>query len=270
MTATSWSSRARYRSRFAPSSRPGTRAGISASTTSAPARSFAATWCRRCRRSSSIPRRGNFGQYLRSLERLKQLRPRTLYPAHGLPTQHADEKLAEYLAHRRARAEALAAALARGPRDLTDLVAEVYADVPPIVHVLAARSALASLEWLASSGRARPAGPPSDPSSRWELAKTQPGRRHGGGGALFRDGRTVTEWTESRNWTESTETYEAKRSASRNWTESMEAHEAKRSALGGAGRLPRRDSGSDDGVAVGTIASERPRCRRSRRRGRCR
>jgi len=31
---------------------------------------------------------------------------------------------------------------------------------------------------------------------------------------------TVTEWTESRNWTESTETYEAKRSASRNWTES--------------------------------------------------
>jgi len=28
---------------------------------------------------------------------------------------------------------------------------------------------------------------------------------------------TVTEWTESRNWTESTET--TKRSASKNWTE---------------------------------------------------
>ena len=28
---------------------------------------------------------------------------------------------------------------------------------------------------------------------------------------------TVTEWTESRNWTESTETYEAKRSAQANW-----------------------------------------------------
>jgi len=41
----------------------------------------------------------------------------------------------------------------------------------------------------------------------------------------------VTEWTESRNWTESTETYEAKRSASRNWTESTETYEAKRSAL---------------------------------------
>jgi hypothetical protein len=41
----------------------------------------------------------------------------------------------------------------------------------------------------------------------------------------------VTEWTESENWTESTETYEAKRSASRNWTESTEAHAAKRSAL---------------------------------------
>ena len=118
------------------------------------------------------PPEGNLGQYLNALERLKELRPRTLYPAHGLPTQHADEKLAEYLSHRRARAEALAKALARGPRDLGDLVAEVYADVPPIVHALAARSALASLEWLATSSRVRPAGSASDPTSRWELTST--------------------------------------------------------------------------------------------------
>jgi glyoxylase-like metal-dependent hydrolase (beta-lactamase superfamily II) len=116
------------------------------------------------------PPEGDLGQYFESLERLKRLAPRTLYPAHGLPTQHALEKLDEYLVHRRARAEALAAALAGGPRDLTDLVAEVYADVPTLVHVLAARSALASLEWLASAGRVRPAGSPSDPSSRWALA----------------------------------------------------------------------------------------------------
>jgi ribonuclease/clavin/mitogillin len=115
------------------------------------------------------PPEGDLGQYLDALERLKQLMPRTLYPAHGLPTQHALEKLDEYLSHRRARAEALAAVLAQGARDLTDLVAVVYADVPPLVHALAARSALASLEWLASSGRVRPAGPPRDPSSRWEL-----------------------------------------------------------------------------------------------------
>jgi glyoxylase-like metal-dependent hydrolase (beta-lactamase superfamily II)/8-oxo-dGTP pyrophosphatase MutT (NUDIX family) len=116
------------------------------------------------------PPEGDLGQYLQALERLRQLEPRTLYPAHGLPTQHALEKLDEYLAHRRARAEALAAVLARGARDLTDLVAEVYADVPPLVHVLAARSALASLEWLASAGRVRPVGPTSNPGSRWELA----------------------------------------------------------------------------------------------------
>ena len=41
------------------------------------------------------------------------------------------------------------------------------------------------------------------------------------------DGRTESQV----DWTESTETYEAKRSASKNWTESTEAHEAKRSAL---------------------------------------
>ena len=61
-----------------------------------------------------------------------------------------------------------------------------------------------------------------------------------GVGPCSGDGTTVTEWTESRNWTESTETYEAKRSASRNWTESVEAHGGKRSALlrRGGGEAP--------------------------------
>jgi hypothetical protein len=63
----------------------------------------------------------------------------------------------------------LAAALAPGPRDLLDLVTEVYADVPPLVHALAARSALASLEWLAGAGRVRPVGAAADPASRWAL-----------------------------------------------------------------------------------------------------
>jgi endoribonuclease LACTB2 len=116
------------------------------------------------------PPEGDLGDYFASLERLKQLAPRTLYPAHGLPTQHALEKLDDYVTHRRARAEALAAALAPGPRALTDLVAEVYADVPPVVHGLAARSAIASLEWLARAGRVRPVGSPADPTSRWEIA----------------------------------------------------------------------------------------------------
>jgi glyoxylase-like metal-dependent hydrolase (beta-lactamase superfamily II)/8-oxo-dGTP pyrophosphatase MutT (NUDIX family) len=115
------------------------------------------------------PPEGDLGQYLGALERLKGLAPRTLYPAHGLPTQHAAEKLDEYVAHRRARAEALASALSRGARDLAELVAEVYADVPPIVHPIAARSALASLEWLAAQGRVHPAGPAHEPPSRWRL-----------------------------------------------------------------------------------------------------
>jgi glyoxylase-like metal-dependent hydrolase (beta-lactamase superfamily II)/8-oxo-dGTP pyrophosphatase MutT (NUDIX family) len=115
------------------------------------------------------PPEGDLGDYLASLERLRALAPRTLYPAHGLPTQHALEKLDEYILHRRARAEALLAALGTGARDLTDLVAEVYADVPAIVHPLAARSALASLEWLASQGRVRAAGSGGDATSRWAL-----------------------------------------------------------------------------------------------------
>ncbi|MET0593198.1 MAG: MBL fold metallo-hydrolase [Polyangiaceae bacterium] len=116
------------------------------------------------------PPEGDLGHYLGSLDRLRALAPRTIYPAHGLPTQHAMEKLDEYVTHRRARAEALATALASGPRDLMDLVTEVYADVPPIVHPLAARSALASLEWLAAQGRVKAVGSAADPGERWAVA----------------------------------------------------------------------------------------------------
>jgi hypothetical protein len=55
---------------------------------------------------------------------------------------------------------------------------------------------------------------------------------------------TVTEWTESKNWTESTETYEAERSASTDWTVSAEIYDAKRSAV----LLPRADSVVRGGV----------------------
>jgi hypothetical protein len=54
----------------------------------------------------------------------------------------------------------------------------------------------------------------------------------------------VTEWTESKNWMESTETYEAERSASTDWTVSAEIYDAKRSAV----LLPRADSVVRGGV----------------------
>ena len=60
---------------------------------------------------------------------------------------------------------------------------------------------------------------------------------------------TVTEWTESRNWTESTETYGAKRSAQAqlslgkaDWQEPRGYCRTKRDAAGLAGSLSGRNS----------------------------
>jgi len=90
--------------------------------------------------------------YLRSLERLQQAGPRTLFPAHGPPTQGAAEKLAEYLAHRRER-EAKVLAAAAVPGTLDEVTARAYDDAPPAMLPFAARSCLASLLKLEREGR---------------------------------------------------------------------------------------------------------------------
>ncbi|HEU0055033.1 MAG TPA: MBL fold metallo-hydrolase, partial [Longimicrobium sp.] len=98
------------------------------------------------------PPEGDMAEYLRSLERLRQLGPRTLFPAHGAPTQGAVEKLGEYLAHRRER-EAKVLAAAATPGSLEEITARAYDDAPPFMLPFAARSCLASLLMLEQEGR---------------------------------------------------------------------------------------------------------------------
>ena len=97
------------------------------------------------------PPDGNMEEYLASLERLSALGPRTLYPAHGPPTQGAVAKLEEYLRHRSEReAKVLEAAAEAGT--LEQVTARAYADTPGFLHPVAARSCLASLEKLEREG----------------------------------------------------------------------------------------------------------------------
>jgi glyoxylase-like metal-dependent hydrolase (beta-lactamase superfamily II)/8-oxo-dGTP pyrophosphatase MutT (NUDIX family) len=100
------------------------------------------------------PPEGDMAAYLASLERLRALAPRTLYPAHGPPAPDGPGKLAEYLAHRRMREEKVLAAL-DPPGTLAEVTARAYDDTPAAIHVVAARSCLASLEKLRAEGRAR-------------------------------------------------------------------------------------------------------------------
>ena len=100
------------------------------------------------------PPEGNMAVYLASLERLRALAPRTIYPAHGGPAPDGVRTLDAYLAHRREREAKVLAALHRAGT-LGEVTARAYDDTPPGIHRIAARSCLASLEELEAEGLAR-------------------------------------------------------------------------------------------------------------------
>jgi glyoxylase-like metal-dependent hydrolase (beta-lactamase superfamily II)/8-oxo-dGTP pyrophosphatase MutT (NUDIX family) len=110
------------------------------------------------------PPEGDMAEYLRQLERLRALAPRTLFPAHGPPAPDGAGRLAMYLAHRRER-EALVLAGLEGGGTLEEVTARAYADTPPAMYPVAQRSCLASLLKLRDEGRAREDG------GRWVMAR---------------------------------------------------------------------------------------------------
>jgi glyoxylase-like metal-dependent hydrolase (beta-lactamase superfamily II) len=108
------------------------------------------------------PPDGDLLRYLRSLQRMIDLAPRTIYPGHGPVVLRAKDKLIEYLSHRQEREGQVLAALREGPRTIPELVEAIYAGYPSDVHPLAARSVLAHLLKLEHEGRARRAGKRED------------------------------------------------------------------------------------------------------------
>lgn len=97
-------------------------------------------------------------QYLASIERLRDLPARTLFPAHGPPMIDPRRVLQGVLDHRAAREARILEALREGPRHVRDVAAEAYADTPGADPSLAARQALAHLLRLESVGRVRRSG----------------------------------------------------------------------------------------------------------------
>ena len=104
------------------------------------------------------PPDGDLVVYLRSLKRMVELGPRTMFPGHGPVVLRAREKLLEYLAHREERETQVLGALADGPRAIAEMVEVIYADHPKEVRPLAARSVLAHLLKLVDEGRAERTG----------------------------------------------------------------------------------------------------------------
>lgn len=99
------------------------------------------------------PPEGDMRQYLASLERMRELGPRTLFPAHGPPVRHAAAKLDEYLRHRGWREQRILDVWTAGRRDTEAMLAAVYDDIPALARPLARSQIEAHLEHLRQTGK---------------------------------------------------------------------------------------------------------------------
>ena len=101
------------------------------------------------------PPEGSMRDYLASLERCRELRPRFLFPAHGPVLRDGERVLTQLIDHRRAREARILDAWQNGVHDADAIVPLAYdeADVPPPLRPIAARQVLAHLDHLREQGR---------------------------------------------------------------------------------------------------------------------
>lgn len=94
----------------------------------------------------------DMGDYYRSLDRIRALRPERLLPGHGNRMDNAAEAVAAYIAHRREREAQILRAVGDGARTVGAVVRTVYGEIDPRLRSAAAGSAIAHLRHLAGQG----------------------------------------------------------------------------------------------------------------------
>jgi glyoxylase-like metal-dependent hydrolase (beta-lactamase superfamily II)/8-oxo-dGTP pyrophosphatase MutT (NUDIX family) len=104
------------------------------------------------------PPDGDLTDYLASLERVKGLNPRRLYPGHFPPRDDAVEWIDYYVNHRHQRETQILDALKRGATTVSEIVSEVYASYPEALHPIAERTVLAHLMKLEHENRVASGG----------------------------------------------------------------------------------------------------------------
>jgi glyoxylase-like metal-dependent hydrolase (beta-lactamase superfamily II) len=103
------------------------------------------------------PARGAMSGYLSALARLRARADFTaICPGHGPVVWNADEKLAEYIAHRNDRERRLRAALADGRRSVQELLDAAWPEVQPALRPAAAVTLAAHLDKLEEEGTLPP------------------------------------------------------------------------------------------------------------------
>ncbi len=100
------------------------------------------------------PDEGDLADYLHHLERLRLREPTALLPAHGPVLRQPDAVLSMYIAHRNGRTEQIRACLEAASATPLEVARQVYAELDPRYHPLAARQVLTHLHWLERHGHA--------------------------------------------------------------------------------------------------------------------
>ncbi len=94
---------------------------------------------------------GAVADYLRSLDRLDALAPRTLHPAHGPPIPDAAATIARFRAHRLERIEQVRRAVATGHAGAPAIARHVYGPLPPKIRTMAEAGVDAILDYLSGA-----------------------------------------------------------------------------------------------------------------------
>lgn len=101
-----------------------------------------------------FPPDGNMADYMRSLEKLRAIAPRRIFPAHGRTRDDAVELLDEYIAHRRQRERQVLDAIAGGAKTVADMRERIYPDLDPRLNGAAEIQIEAHLIKLRQEGKA--------------------------------------------------------------------------------------------------------------------
>lgn len=109
------------------------------------------------------PPDGDMASYVRSLRKLRDLEPATVYPGHGPPILTPVGRLDYYIRHREEREEAVVAALEAGKRSPAEMVPGIYGgEIGADLFPAAERSVLAHLLKLEREGRVARTGRAKD------------------------------------------------------------------------------------------------------------
>lgn len=101
-----------------------------------------------------FPPDGDMADYMRTLEKLRALKPRRILPAHGRTRDDAVALLDEYIAHRREREQQVLTAIANGATTAAEMRLAIYPDLDPRLHGAAEIQIEAHLIKLRKEGRA--------------------------------------------------------------------------------------------------------------------